>query len=359
MSNVKAALVLEDGTTFEGVAFGHVGEAFGETVFYTGVVGYQEVITDPSYRRMLAVLTYPIIGAYGVNGEDDESPAALVSGVIVREYSPYYSNWRATGSLEDYLKARGVVGIREVDTRAVAVHLREHGEMRGVIASGDFDAKKLAATVKDTPSPLAEDLVRDITREEVRKPRGRAKRRLVAIDLGIKRSLLEQLADLGAAVEIVRCTADAKDILARKPHGILVAGGPGDPRRLPHVADTVRALLGKAPVLGIGLGHQALALALGCRIRRMKIGHRGVNYPVRDLVDGTSHITAQSHSFVVDAKGIPKSVEVTHTNQNDGTVEGIRCRKVAAWGVQFHPGRDEMERPSTVLEAFTKGPKRR
>jgi carbamoyl-phosphate synthase small subunit len=316
------------------------------------VVGYQEILTHPSYCQTLVVMTYPIIGCYGVNEEDDESPEAQARGLIVREYSPYFSNWRATRSLDDFLKKRGIVGIREVDTRAVAVHLRDHGEMHGAIASGKFDAAQVVKRLKASPSSFQSDLVREVTWEGVRKAAGVEERRLVALNLGVTNSLLAQLAALGCTVEVVRCTADADTILKMKPHGVIVAGGPGDPRVAAYAIKTVEGLLGKTPLLGIGLGHQVLALALGCRIKRMKAGHHGVNYPVRDLVAGTSAITAQHHSFVVDGESLPKTVEITHKNLNDGTVEGIRSKEFHAASVQFHPCPDEMDRPNAILARF-------
>jgi carbamoyl-phosphate synthase small subunit len=352
---VKAALILEDGATFEGLPFGKTGQARGQVVFYTGVVGYQEVLTDPSYRRTLTVLTYPIIGTYGVNGEDNESAEVQAAGLAIREYSPCFSNWRATGPLEEYLVQRGVVGIREVDTRAVTVHVREHGEMNGAIVSGDFDADEVARDLKKAPSPLASDLVREASWQGARRPAGRPKHRLAILNLGVKNSLLEQLARLGCSLEVLPCTASAKDVLAKKAKGVIVAGGPGDPQAAPYAVETVGALLGKTPVLGIGLGHQVLALALGCKVRRMKTGHHGVNYPARDLAGKASLITVQHHSFAVDPGALGPGVEVTHTNLNDGTVEGIRCRRRRAWGVQFHPCPDEMERPSAVLRRFCEG----
>ena len=352
MSPEKAALILEDGTTFEGKPFGAVGKASGLTVFYTGVVGYQELLTNPSYRGMLAVLTYPIIGSYGVNAKDNESPAIHAAGLIIREYSRTYSNFRATGALEDLMKKEGLVGIREVDTRAVAVHLRERGEMRGTIASGKFDARKIAAALAKAPAEPPADLVREVTWAGRRTPAGKPHRRVAVLNLGVKESLLAQLAAMGCAVEILKGDAGPANVVAAKPKAVILAGGPGDPTAAGYAVETARALLDKVPMLGIGLGLQVLALALGCRTRRMKTGHRGVNYPVRDLAGGKAAITIQHHSYVVDGDGLPGDVEITHTNLNDGTVEGIRCREVAAAGVQFHPAPDDMGQPSHVLRGF-------
>jgi carbamoyl-phosphate synthase small subunit len=348
---MKAALVLEDGSVFEGVPFGAPGEASGETVLYTGVVGYPEVLTDTAFRRTLVVMTYPIIGAYGVNSEDGESPQAQAQGIVVREHSPYYSNWRAKGSLEDFLKDRGIVGIREVDTRAVAVHLREKGEMRGAIASGDVDVAAAARKLREMPSPYASDLVREVTGSGKRDPRGAAKHRVAVLDLGVKRSLLDQLAALGCAVEILRADAPAGDVLAGKPDRVVAAGGPGDPRVPAAARETLRGLLGKVPVLGVGLGCEVLALALGCAVRRLKLGHRGMNQSVREPKSGNCLVTSQTHGFAVEEK-VPASVEVTHVNLNDGTVEGIRSQDHPASGIEFNPSPDEMERPSPILARF-------
>jgi len=352
MSEQKAALVFEDGTVFEGKPFGHVGEASGVAVFYTGVVGYQELLTTPSYRGQVAVLTYPIIGTYGVNNEDNESPGTHPVGLVVREYSTHYSNFRATGALEDFLKANGVVGIRDVDTRAVAVHLREQGEMQAAIVSGTFDPEKVAANLKEAGRAPARDLVAEVTWAGKRKPKGKATHALTVLNLGVKESLLGQLADLGCPVRILESSADADAVLATKPRGVVLAGGPGDPRVLDAVVETVKGLVGAVPLLGIGLGHQVLALALGCGVERMKTGHRGVNYPVKDMTGGPGAITAQHHSYVVAPDNLPDGVEVTHVALNDETVEGIGSKTAGAQGVQFHPCRDEMEQPSPVLRRF-------
>ncbi len=352
MSDPTAALVLEDGTVFEGKAFGHVGEASGVAVFYTGVVGYQELLTNPSYRNQVAVLTYPIIGAYGVNSEDNESEGVHPVGLVVREYSRTYSNFRATGALEDFLKANGVVGIREVDTRAVTVHLRDHGEMQAAIVSGEFNAKKVGAKLKQAAAAPPQDLAAAVTWEGKRKPTGKPKRNLALLNLGVKESLLGQLADLGCAVDILKSSAGADDLLATKPQGVIVSGGPGDPRALEEVIATVKHLLGEVPILGIGLGHQVVALAMGCEVQRMRTGHRGANYPVKNLTGGPAAITNQHHSYVVSTQSVRDGVEVTHANLNDDTVEGVRHEKVKACGVQFHPSRDEMEQPNPILRQF-------
>jgi len=352
MTSPTAVLLLEDGTRFEGLPFGAAGEAMGDAVFYTGVVGYQEVITSPSYRGTLAVFTYPVIGSYGVNEEDNESPAACVAGVVIKEYSRTYSNFRATGALEDFLVAHGVAGIRGVDTRAVAVHLREHGAMRGIIASGDVDERTLLDTLRRDQSLIKADLVRDLPRQEPVTPHGEPAHRLAILDLGVSRSLLAHLALLGCSVELLPPTASPDQLLATKPDGVVVAGGPGDPRVLDYAVATVKALVGKVPLLGIGLGHQALALALGCTVERMALGHHGVNYPVKELATGDSEITVQQHSFVVEADPLPDGVEITHVNLNDKTVEGIRSTTHRAASVQFHPSLDETGRPHRLFEAF-------
>jgi len=351
-----ALLLLEDGTRFDGKAFGAQGETTGHAVFYTGVVGYQEVLTSPSYRGTLPVLTYPIIGSSGVNPADSESAAVQAAGVVIKEYSRTWSNFRATGALEPFLQEHGVVGVRGVDTRALTVHLREHGEQRGLIASGDdLDPEGLLEKLRATPSPFESDLVADLPSAEAPPEPEEAKAQLVVLDLGATRSLLRHLTLGGAAVESLPAGTAAEDILAREADGVAVVGGPGDPRGLTDAAETVEALLGEVPVLGIGLGCQVLALALGCRIERLKAGHHGGNQPVKEPATGRCTITAQHHSFVVSPEGLPEGVEVTHVNVNDGTVEGIRNGQASTVGVQFHPLPDEMGRPNPVLAGFIEG----
>lgn len=349
---MKAALILADGTVFEGRSFAASGRAVGHAVAYTGVVGYQEVLTCPSYRGGVVAFTYPIIGTYGVNPDDSESPRAQAAGVVLRDYTAGYSNWRATGELEEYLATQGVVGVRGVDTRALAVHLRERGEMSAMIVSGDFDPGEAVRTLHDGPPPLEADLFAGMAGNAALRPVGTPRCRAAVLDLGARKSLLEQLAVLGCEAEMLPAGSKAERVLADAPGRLVVAGGPGDPRRVTGAAAVLRELLGKLPVLGIGLGHQVLALALGGRVEPMKLGHHGVNQPVRELASGRCRITEQHHSFVVSDQGLPAGAEVTHRNVNDGTVEGIASRPARARSIQYHPMPDEEGRPDALLADF-------
>jgi len=351
----NAALILADGTRFEGIAFGAAGEAVGSAAAYTGVVGYQEVLTHPSYRGALLVLTYPIVGAYGTNGEDHESPSVQAAGLVVREASRTFSNFRADRPLEDLMKEAGLVGIREVDTRAVAVHLREAGEMAAAIVPADADTGDVAERLRAADADASADLVAGATWAGRRAPDGQACCRLALVNLGAGESLLAQLVELGCALEILAANAGAEAVRATGADGVVLAGGPGDPRGLTPQIETAAALLGEVPLLGIGLGHQVLALAAGCEVEAMRSGHRGLNYPVRDHTGGRGAITVQHHRYVVSADGLGDGVEVTHTNFNDKTVEGIRAGGGRAQGIQWHPTRDDMGRPSPVLRAFWEG----
>ena len=353
MKNAKALLILSDGAVFEGRAFARRGRAVGEACFYTGVVGYQEVVTDPAWAGALVVMTHPTIGSYGVNDEDRETPDVHVAGIVLKHCSRYVSNFRATGAFEEFLAERGVVGIEGVDTRAVTVHLREHGERMGTIVPGGANVASVVAKLRKTRSPWETDLVKGLKAWPAARPR-KSSFRAVVLNLGICRSTLAQLGRLGCRVKVVPSDASARSILAAKPDGVLLAGGPGDPRAIGYAADTVRKLLGKVPILGIGLGHLVIALALDSGVARMKVGHRGVNYPVK-RTDGGSEITVQAHSFVVDGAALGEGVEVTHVNVNDGSVEGIRSTRVAAASVQFQPSTDEMGNPNRLFAEFTGG----
>jgi carbamoyl-phosphate synthase small subunit len=277
--------------------------------------------------------------------------------VVIRDYSEHYSNFRATGALEDVLRENGVVGIRGVDTRAVTVHLRDHGEMRAAIVPADADRDAALAKLRETPSPFEGDLLADLALAKAVPADSNGGPSIAVLDLGVTRSLLAQLAALGCAVTVVPASAGAEDVLATGAAGLIAAGGPGDPRQATTAVKTLGDLLGKLPVLGIGLGHQALALALGGSVIRMKPGHHGVNIPVRDLVRGACAITGQHHSFAVDPDSLPDTAEVTHVNVNDRTVEGVRSKDHPAASIQFHPTEDEHGRPSAILAEFVKGPR--
>jgi carbamoyl-phosphate synthase small subunit len=347
-----AALILADGTRFDGTAFGAEGEAVGHAAAYTGVVGYQEVVTHPSYRGSLLVLTYPIAGAYGVNGEDNESPAVQAAGLVVREASRTFSNFRAERSLKDLMSAKGLVGISQIDTRAVAVRLRDAGEMPAAIVPGNQDTEAVVQRLQKANAQAAPDLVAEVTWAGHRKPDGKPRCTLALLNLGVAESLLAQLVELGCAVEVLPADASADDVLAAGADGVVLAGGPGDPRVLTAQIETVQGLLGEVPLLGIGLGHQVLALAAGCAVEAMRSGHRGLNYPVRDHTGGRGAITVQHHRYAVSGDALGKGVEVTHTNFNDKTVEGVRAADGRACGIQWHPTRDDTGRPSPILGAF-------
>ena len=352
MKFTKALLVLEDGTAFEGYSLGKVGETVGELVIYTGVVGYQEVVTDPSYGGTLVVFSYPIIGSYGVNDEDNETSSVQANGLVIKEYSQHYSNFRAKGPFDEFLSTREGVGIQDIDTRAVSVHVRKHGEMKAVISSTDTNHTSLLEKLKSMPSPFSINLVEKLVPAKAMEPVGEASHRIAIIDLGAKSSLLLQLAQLGCSVTMLNQHAGADQVMKERPEGVIISGGPGDPHTLNGVSETVGALLGKVPVLGIGLGHQVLAMALGCKVKRMKLGHHAVNIPVRELPSGKCSITTQHHSYVVEADSLPNSVEVAFENLDDKTVEGVRSKKHVAWSVQFHPHPNGVDEPAEVLRRF-------
>ena len=335
-----ALLVLEDGTAFAGTSFGAPGERHGEVVFNTSMSGYQEITTDPSYCGQIVVMTYPLIGNYGANPEDLESGHPWVEGFVVREISPLHSNWRAAESLDAFLARYGIPGISGVDTRALTRHLRSRGAMKGVVSSVDLDAKSLHRKALASPGLVGRDLVREVTCAKPYAPvyPGEKRFKVAAIDCGIKRSILDCLADVGCDLTVFPASATAAEILAGEPHGIFLSNGPGDPEGVPYVIETVRGLLGKKPLFGICLGHQLLALALGGRTYKLKFGHRGANHPVMDSRTGRIDITSQNHGFCVDPASLdPAAVEPTHVNLYDKTNEGLRHRTLPAFSVQYHP----------------------
>ncbi|ADH85604.1 glutamine-hydrolyzing carbamoyl-phosphate synthase small subunit [Desulfurivibrio alkaliphilus] len=348
---MKACIALEDGTVFEGVSFTGPGETTGEIVFNTGMSGYQELLSDPSYKGQIVTMTYPLIGNYGFNEEDMESERVQVEAFIVREYCPFPSNFRSQGSLAELLQKYGVLGVEGVDTRALTRHIRQAGAMKGVVSTEDLDHASLVAKAKAAPGLVGRDLAREVTCREpyVWTSKGPVagtgfagadpgRYKVVAIDYGLKYNQLRLLAAHGCQVQVVPCQTDADTILAMEPDGIFLSNGPGDPAGIAGVTDTIRELLGKKPIFGICLGNQLLSLAYGGRTYKLKFGHRGINQPVKDLLTGKVEITSQNHGFCVDMASLDENeVELTHINLNDNSVEGIRHRKMPAFSVQYHP----------------------
>lgn len=348
---MKALIALEDGTIFEGVSFTGPGETTGETVFNTGMSGYQEVLTDPSYTGQIVTMTYPLIGNYGVNETDMESSRVHVQAFIVKEYCPFPSNFRATGNLADFLKKYGVLGIEGVDTRALTRHLRVVGALKGVVSTTDLDPASLVAKAKASPGLVGRDLVREVSCTEpygwtVNGPvkgtnfttAAPGKYKVVAIDYGLKYNQLRLMTARGCSIQVVPCTTSADAILAMNPDGVFLSNGPGDPAGIPGVIETIRELLGKKPIFGICLGQQLLGLAYGGTTYKLKFGHRGINQPVKDLTTGKIEIASQNHGFCVDMASLKADeVELTHINLNDGSVEGISHKKYPAFSVQYHP----------------------
>jgi len=335
---MKAILALEDGTTFRGSSFGAKGESFGEVVFNTSMAGYQEILTDPSYKGQIVTMTYPLIGNYGTNTEDVESSRPFVEGFVVREYSTIASNWRSEKSLDDYLKQYKIIGIEGIDTRALTRHIRLEGAMKAVISTEDLNPERLIEKAKSSPSLVGRDLVKDVTSEKTYRWNENGKYNVVVIDTGVKHNILRLLAERNCRVTVVPASTDAEQILKLQPNGIMLANGPGDPAAVPYVVETVKKLLGKVPMFGICLGQQMLGLAMGGRTFKLKFGHHGGNHPVKDLKTGKVHITVQNHGFCVDIDSLNKEdIEITHINLNDQTLEGIRHKKLPIFSVQFHP----------------------
>ncbi|NIO05187.1 MAG: glutamine-hydrolyzing carbamoyl-phosphate synthase small subunit [Proteobacteria bacterium] len=352
-------VVLEDGTSFEGTSFGGFGERTGEIVFNTSMTGYQEILTDPSYRGQIVTMTYPLIGNYGVNVVDMESSAPQVEGFIVKEYSESFSNWRGQISLGDFLKEHHVVGVEGIDTRALTKRIRTVGAMKAIISTEVLNTKNLLEKARASPSLIGRDLVREVTCQkpyrwhldperdgwstvspEVGSPLGdgEALFSVVAMDFGVKRNILRMLQAQGCAITVVPADTSAEKILSYNPDGIFLSNGPGDPKGVPYVVDTVKDLLGQKPIYGICLGHQILGLVLGGKTYKLKFGHRGANQPVKNLKTGRVSITTQNHGFCVEIDSLDQRVtEVTSINLNDGTLEGMRHRWFPAHSVQFHP----------------------
>ncbi len=334
----EGLLVLADGTTFEGELIGAEppgGVAGGEVVFNTVLSGYQEVLSDPSYAGQIITFTYPHIGNYGTNPDDDESRRPFARGVVVRDLAPRPSNWRSTDDLDAYLRRHGLPGIAGVDTRRLTRHIRDHGAVPGAFGSADEVTLKAAAAAE--PGTDGIDLVATVTcAEPYTVPARAGDRRIVAYDFGIKRTILRHLSGLGE-VTVVPAATPAAEVLARRPDGVFLSNGPGDPAAVGYAVDSVRELLGEVPVFGICLGHQLLASSLGGSTRKLPFGHHGGNHPVRRLATGGVEITSQNHNFAVTEGTLGPEVEVTHVNLNDGVIEGMRATDLRAFSVQYHP----------------------
>jgi carbamoyl-phosphate synthase small subunit len=353
---MKAILLLEDSTIFEGKAFGARGQECGEVVFNTSMTGYQEILTDPSYHEQIITMTYPLIGNYGANQGDWESGKIYARGLIVKENCNYPSSWRVNQTLDDYLKRNNVVGLEGIDTRMLVRHIRIKGAMKGIVSSTEFNIKKLAEKLSEYPGLVGRDIVSNVTVDKPypwkeglidifsenatggRNKKPVAKFKVVAFDFGIKRNILRLLCAHGCDVTVVPAQTSAKKVLSYKPDGVFLSNGPGDPAAVTYAVDTVKSLLGKVPIFGICLGHQLLALALGGKTYKLKFGHRGANHPVKNLRTGKIEITCQNHGFCVDLNSLKdKDVQLTHLNLNDNTLEGIQCERLAAFSVQYHP----------------------
>ncbi|MGK0186540.1 MAG: carbamoyl-phosphate synthase small subunit [Verrucomicrobiales bacterium] len=364
---MKCILALEDGRYFEGESFGAPGTCFGEACFNTSMTGYQEVLTDPSYRGQMVAMTYPLIGNYGINALDNESSAPHVRGFIVEELCEVPRNWRSEQSLDAYLKQWKIPGIQGIDTRALTKHLRERGAMRAILTTDTLDPAEAVRKAAASPSMVGMDYVKEVTTEDAYRwdPNDQdsaewiqrngklhhdlavgddafaelapARYHLVAYDFGIKHNILRRLRQNGFTVDVVNSRTSAEEVLSRKPDGVFLSNGPGDPAALDYIHSEIRSLVTKVPMFAICLGHQILAHAFGGKTFKLKFGHRGGNQPVKDLQTGTVAITSQNHGFAVDADSLPADVEVTHVNLNDGTVEGLRHRNYPVFSVQYHP----------------------
>ncbi len=344
-------LALEDGTVYEGISFGAEGERDGEVVFNTSLTGYQEILTDPSYRGQIVTMTYPMIGNVGINTEDVESGKPQVAGLIVRESSRLFSNFRAQGSLSDYLREHGIVAVSGIDTRALVRRIRDQGAQRGILSSSDGDHASLVAKARKSPGLVGRDLVREVLPETASEwtaglhalsdravgnhPNGPF--HVACLDFGMKWNIPRHLAERGNRVTVLPGTATAEEVLALNPDGVFLSNGPGDPEPLDYAIHTIRGLLGKKPVFGICLGHQLLSLASGAKTFKLKFGHRGANQPVLQCDTGRVEITSQNHGFAVEESTLPDCLQITHRNLNDNTIAGVRHKQVAAFSVQYHP----------------------
>lgn len=338
---MNAILALENGLVFRGESFGARGERYGEAVFNTSITGYQEILTDPSYKGQIVAMTYPLIGNYGINYEDVESIKPFLEGFVVREKSNIASNFKSSKSIEEYLIEHNILGIENIDSRELTLTIREAGAMKAVLSTQDTNIKRLVKKAKDSPGLVGIDLVKDVTTDKEYiwdEDENEGKYKVVVIDCGVKFNILRELKKHGCKAIVVPAMTSADRILKMKPDGVLLSNGPGDPSVLVYVVSTVKKLIGKLPVFGICLGHQMLCLAFGGKTYKLKFGHHGANQPVKDLRTGRISITTQNHGFGANVDTLDKNnIEITHVNLNDGTLEGMRHKKFPVFSVQFHP----------------------
>lgn len=337
-SRKRAKIAFEDGRIFNGYSFGYEGERYGELVFNTSMTGYQEIITDPSYKGQIVTMTYPLIGNYGINSGDIESRKPFLEGLVAKEFSRVASNWRSEKTIEEYFKENKIVGVDGVDTRAITKHVRLAGAMKVIISTDDMDESSLVGKARKSKGLIDVDLVREVTIDKPLKWNKEGHYKVVVIDCGAKYNILRILEKRGCKVICVPALKSAEEIFLYKPDGVMLSNGPGDPAAVTYVIKTVKKLMGKLPIFGICLGHQILGLALGGKTYKLKFGHHGANHPVRDTITGEIAITSQNHGFCVDINSLDKeSIEITHINLNDNTIEGLKHKELPVFSVQFHP----------------------